>query len=75
MGLPPLSSMRDLKRRYRTLARRYHPDGGGDEEEMERINRAYELLKEYMENYRFSFTEDEILKQFPWENHTKRFRF
>jgi len=75
LGLPPLVSLKDIKQRYHLLAKKYHPDVGGDEEEMERINRAYKLLKEYIENYKFSFSEDEILKQFPTQNYANRFRF
>ncbi len=31
---------------YKALARMHHPDQGGDEEKMQRINRAYEELKD-----------------------------
>ena len=75
LGLPPLVSLKDIKQRYYLLAKKYHPDIGGDEEKMEKINRAYKLLKEYIENYKFSFSEDEILKQFPTQNYANRFRF
>jgi hypothetical protein len=34
------------KRRYRSLAKRYHPDHGGDQRQMQRIIAAYELLKD-----------------------------
>jgi len=34
---------------------------------MQEINRAYEILKNYIMNFRFSFSEDEILKQYPDE--------
>ncbi len=75
LGLPPLVSLKDIKNRYYYLAKKHHPDRGGDVKEMEKINRAYEILKEYAENYKFSFSEEEILKQFPTQNHAKRFRF
>lgn len=75
LGLPPLISFKDIKKRYFLLAKKYHPDKKGDIEEMKRINKAYKILKEYIENYKFSFSEDEILKQFPSENHANKFRF
>jgi len=75
LGLPPLVSLKDIRQRYYLLAKKYHPDIGGDKSEMERINRAYKLLKEYIENYKFSFSEEEILKQFPVKNHANKFRF
>ncbi len=75
LGLPTRVSLKDIKARYRYLASGRHPDKGGDSEEMARINEAYELLKNYAENYRFSFDEEEIAKQFPQQAHAKRFRF
>jgi len=43
--LPPNATPQQIKRRYRTLAKRYHPDRGGDQKEMQRIIAAYECLK------------------------------
>ena len=45
LGLPPNATPQQIKRRYRTLAKRYHPDRGGDQREMQRIIAAYECLK------------------------------
>ncbi len=33
-----------VKRRYRELARKYHPDHGGSDEKMKKLNAAFELL-------------------------------
>ena len=75
LELPVLISLKDLRKRYRQLARKHHPDNGGSEEAMHSINEAYALLRGYMENYKFTFQEEEILKQFPEEGHASRFRF
>ncbi len=75
LELPPLVSLKDIKKRYLYLSKKYHPDRKGEDEKMKEINKAYKILKEYIENYRFSFTEEEILKQFPNENYKNRFRF
>ena len=75
LGLPSHVSLRDITARYRYLALGKHPDAGGEDEEMARLNEAYRLLKSYIENYRFSFSEEEILKQFPQDAHAKRFSF
>jgi hypothetical protein len=32
LGLPPFAGLHDVKRRFRELARQYHPDHGGDAE-------------------------------------------
>jgi len=34
----------EVKERYRELAKKYHPDKGGDEDKMKEIIEAYELL-------------------------------
>jgi DnaJ-domain-containing protein 1 len=44
LGLPPNATPQQIKRRYRILAKRYHPDRGGDQRQMQRIIAAYELL-------------------------------
>jgi curved DNA-binding protein CbpA len=45
LGLPPDATHQQIKRRYRELAKKHHPDRGGDPREMQRIIAAYELLK------------------------------
>ncbi len=48
LGLPPTATPKQIKRRYRSLAKRYHPDIGGDQRQMQRIIAAYEfLMKDY----------------------------
>jgi hypothetical protein len=36
---------------------------------MKEINNAYRILKNYIMNYKFTFSEDEIKKQYPEEFH------
>jgi DnaJ-domain-containing protein 1 len=48
LGLPVNATRQQIKKRYRDLAKRYHPDRGGDQQQMQRIIAAYEfLLKEH----------------------------
>ena len=44
LGLPSDATHQQIKRRYRELAKKYHPDRGGDQKEMRRIIAAYQLL-------------------------------
>lgn len=47
LGLPPGSSAADIKRRYRQLAKKYHPDTRGkaaSEDNLRVLNAAYEVL-------------------------------
>lgn len=44
LGLPPTANPKQIKRRYRALAKRHHPDRGGDPRQMQKIIAAYEFL-------------------------------
>ncbi len=45
MGFDDMPSASDLKRRHRDLAKKHHPDKGGDTAMMAKINAANDLLK------------------------------
>jgi DnaJ-class molecular chaperone len=64
-----LSSVKDIEKKYKLLAKKFHSDVGGDEEKMKEINKAYKILKDYVNNYKFTFSEEEIKKQYPEEFH------
>ncbi|EFH80694.1 hypothetical protein KSD_52560 [Ktedonobacter sp. SOSP1-85] len=44
LGLPANATPQQIKQRYRLLAKRYHPDRGGDPQQMQRIIAAYHTL-------------------------------
>lgn len=44
LGLLPGASKEDIKKAYKKLAVKYHPDAGGDENHFKEIVKAYELL-------------------------------
>ena len=73
LDLPQLITKADIKRQYRYIAKKHHPDLGGDPQEMEQINYAYRLLMKYIEEFRYTFDEDEIRKQFPGVQHAEQF--
>jgi len=75
LELPVLISLEDLKKQYKYLARKNHPDITKNTEKMVKINEAYEIIKSYMTNFKFSFDEEEIRKQFPEDTHAYKFRF
>ncbi len=74
-NLPPLVSYNDIRKRYHELSLRHHPDINQKKSKMDQINEAYAILKEYIFNYRFTFSDEEIRKQHPQSEHTHKFRF
>lgn len=46
LGITKNSSVADIKKAYRKLAIRHHPDKGGDPEMFKEISRAYEVLSD-----------------------------
>jgi hypothetical protein len=44
LGLPPYAGFQDIKQRFRELAKRYHPDLGGDSAQFIELVETYERL-------------------------------
>jgi hypothetical protein len=64
-----LLTMSQVRRRHRELVKSHHPDlrGNSSSTAMSRINAASALLMNYLQSYRFSFSEDEFYRQNPDE--------
>ncbi len=75
LNLPPLVSYEDIKKSYYKLSKQYHPDLNQEDCNMRSINDAYAILKQYVFNYRFSFSDEEINRQFPEASHARKFKF
>ncbi len=76
LNLSSLVSLNDIKKRYRELSKKFHPDlNSQNGQKFREINEAYKILKDYIENYRFTFSKEEIIKQFPREYYASKFRF
>ncbi len=75
LELPVLVSWEDIKIQYRKLSKKYHPDFNHKEDKMRELNEAYALLRHYIFHYRFTFSDEEIKKQFPESDHDRKFRF
>ncbi len=75
LGLAERASLREIKARYRRLAKCFHPDRGesADAARFLQVNAAYRLLVEYCAAYRFSFARDEFFEQNPEERLREQF--
>lgn len=74
-GFSERVSLRQIKERYRDLARRYHPDLGSaaDAVKIQRINLAYQVLRAYCQDYLFDCSHQEFLEQYPEERLREQF--
>ena len=46
LGVKKDASADEIKKAFRKLARKHHPDAGGDEEKFKELNNAYEVLSD-----------------------------
>ncbi len=46
LGVPRSATQIEIKKAYRNLAHKYHPDKGGDEKKFKEINEAYQVLSD-----------------------------
>ena len=51
LGVPKFSSFDEIKKAYRALALKHHPDRGGEIKAMQRLNYIYEILGKHKEQY------------------------
>ncbi len=50
LGLPKDASFEEVRQQYRLLAKRYHPDAGGSQEQFIKVNKAYTCVVEWIES-------------------------
>jgi len=70
LDLGERASIKDIKKRYRDLLKKWHPDKCKEspercKERTDEIVTAYEVIMTYCENYNYSFTEKDIFNNLP----------
>lgn len=69
LGLSEEADKEEIKRRYLELIKKYHPDKGcTNEEDMNKakdVNWAYKIIASYCDDYKFSFTREEVERMNP----------
>ncbi len=79
LGLREKSTLKEIKQNYKSLMKKWHPDLHPDKEKATKmstkINKAYKIIMEYINNYEYSFEEEYIKKktQSPQEWWEERF--
>lgn len=78
LGLAEFASLKEIKQAYRKKAFLYHPDKSRSqdaeaEEVMKRLNQAYKLLRDYVTQYKYSFTEEDVRRAYPDDDYLKRY--
>ncbi len=52
----------EIREKYISLIRKFHPDKKGEENKAKEVNWAYETLKKYFYNYKLSLRKESIEK-------------
>lgn len=66
------TSSAELKNKYLKLSKKHHPDmPEGDDEKFKEINKAYKIVKKYMQSFEFQLNEEEFYQQNPFLKKSK----
>ena len=78
LGLGETASLKEIQQAYRNMALHHHPDkNNGDasinqEVAMKKLNEAYEILMDYGNHYKLSFSEIDVAKTHPHDEYLKQ---
>ena len=67
LGLGEAATLKENKTAYRRLAHYHHPDKNDGNEMMKKLNRAYKVLMDYCNGYRYSFRQEDTARVYPEE--------
>jgi len=79
LGLGERAGLTEIKGAYRTLCKKWHPDGRPKKDSarchdrMKEINRAYRIILKFVEDYRYSFAKEDVVGSSPEERWKKQF--
>ena len=79
LGLGEAVTLTEIKTAYRKLAHHHHPDKNDSTNEksnemMKKLNRAYKVLMDYCNEYRYSFRQEDVARVYPEEEDFKTWR-
>lgn len=72
LNLRDKESLSEIRKKHRRLVKKWHPDQCQEDPEIckkkiKELNKAFEIIKKYCNNYLYSFAEAEILENLPRE--------
>lgn len=79
LGLGEEATLKEIKKAYRKLAHRHHPDKLTEDnnkkgETMKRLNRAYKLILDYCNDYKYSFREEAVARTYFYDEYMRTYR-
>jgi DnaJ-class molecular chaperone len=79
LNLDEEATLKEIKKAYRTLAHRHHPDkltedDSNESETMKRLNWAYELLLNYCNEYKYSFREEDVARTYFYDEFIRTYK-
>lgn len=79
LGLGEEATLKEIKKAYRKLAHRHHPDklmedDTNGSETIKRLNRAYKLLLDYCNEYKYSFREEDIARTYFYDEYMRTYK-
>jgi len=70
LDLGDAATYEEIKKAYRQKTFQHHPDTGCDDMHsanlMKQLNWAYKLLIEYVDNYSYSFNQEDVARTYPY---------
>jgi len=77
LELPKEANLREIEKAYRKKALEFHPYRKREQrhkecrEEMVQVNKAHQIIRDYIREYRFSFKKEEVEKHNPTRDMTR----
>ena len=74
LGLNQTATLKEINTAYKHLSHQYHPDISGTQsnDAMKKLNNAYKLLMDYINDYVYSFAETDVAMVYPLDEHMRR---
>ena len=79
LGLGEEATLKEIKTAYRKLAHHHHPDklaenNNKESETMKRLNRAYKLILDYCNDYKYSFREEAVARTYFYDEYMRTYK-